>query len=62
MTPEAKAKAEKLRAQGKDPITGRKPGAKPAPCPACEIEKAKDAAKAAPPPGGKPPEGKGGAA
>jgi hypothetical protein len=62
MTPEARAKAEKLRAEGKDPITGRKPGAKSAPCPACEIKKAADAAKAVPPSGNKLPETKGGAA
>jgi hypothetical protein len=72
MTPEARAKAEKLRTEGKDPITGRKPGKKAAPCPACEIEKAKDAAKAAeskadaaraaPPSGAKSTENRGGAA
>jgi hypothetical protein len=62
MTPEAKAKAEKLRSEGKDPITGRNPDKKSAPCPACEIKKAAETAKAEPPSGNKPAEGKGGAA
>jgi hypothetical protein len=62
MTPEARAKAEKLRAEGKDPVTGRKPDKNAVPCPACEIKKASETAKAAPPSGNKPPESKGGAA
>jgi hypothetical protein len=60
MTPEAKAKARQLETEGKDPITGRKPGAKAARCPSCEV-------KRPPNPGNQgkspvPPENKGGAA
>jgi hypothetical protein len=50
MTREAEAKAQRLQAEGKDPVTGRKEGAKAAPCPACEVKAAKP----------RPPENKGG--
>ena len=49
MTQEARAKAQKLQAEGRDPITGRKEGVKAAPCPACEVKAAKP----------RPPENKG---
>jgi hypothetical protein len=39
MTQEAMAKAEKLKAEGKDPVTGKKKGGKTVPCPKCEVGK-----------------------
>ncbi|MDR1469325.1 MAG: hypothetical protein LBT00_08540 [Spirochaetaceae bacterium] len=40
MTPEAKAKAQRLESEGRDPVTGKKEGAKASPCPACEVKAA----------------------
>jgi hypothetical protein len=36
-TAEAKAEAEKRVSEGKDPVTGKREGGKPAPCPRCEV-------------------------
>jgi hypothetical protein len=38
MTAEAKAEADKRRSEGRDPVTGKKAGGKPAPCPQCEVK------------------------